>query len=282
MRVGGSNTPRLAVFVVAFLVLASTSTRASPPLAPAVSPVPVPDFRYRIEGFRVGRERVSHSEIVYRQGTFYQFYSDARGEVVVVETAPRLRLTLIDLKRKVQCQVLGVELDVHMADLRKRLARAIETRKHSNERAERVAAEMTRDLLDPRFQERFEPGSRKLHLENPVLTIDATGEAESDPARLVLIEKLLAALTEFASLRAPEDLPPFGLIETVQRLGRERRLRPREIKVVLRVAGPPQLFRWEHALVPQLTDREREAIRRVDGLRATATLIPFRAYEELN
>lgn len=240
----------------------------------------VEDFRYVVEIFEAGPERIAKSEIVCREGTFYQFFSRAREEVVVMEVSPSFRVTLIDLKRKVQCQVHAVELAAHLDRLRRGLASTVRKLEASEERGDRVSAEMIRDLAEPRFHERFDEEKRSLLLENASVTIEALGETEAARERLRLLRVVLENLATFASMREPDDVPPFAMRQTIQRFLGERNLLPREISMTVRLAGPPRKVRWVYQLVPTLTDREREAIRRVELLRATATFVSFRNYEE--
>jgi hypothetical protein len=55
----------------------------------------------------------------------------------------------------------------------------------------------------------------------------------------------------------------------------ERHLRPTDVSILYRLAGPPRKLRWTYKVVPELTDNEREAISRVDSLRATARFVRY-------
>lgn len=242
----------------------------------------VGSFRYTVEIFGVGPDRIGKSELVFHEGTFYQFFSGATDEVVVIEPPPKARITLIDLARKIQCQVVAVELDANVDRLRRSLMAKIDRLEESEERSDRLKAAMARDLASSRFPVDFDAETRTLTLRNDSVTVEATGESDSDPRRLSLVGDVLAMLRKFSSMREPDDLPPFAMLETLRGLTIDRRLRPKEISQSVRLAGPPRKVRWSYTLVPALTDREREAIRRVDGLRASASLVPFRTYERSN
>ena len=45
-------------------------------------------------------------------------------------------------------------------------------------------------------------------------------------------------------------------------------------------AGPPRKLRWTYRLVPALTDRERDAIAKVDRMRSAARFLPYDRYVE--
>jgi hypothetical protein len=59
-------------------------------------------------------------------------------------------------------------------------------------------------------------------------------------------------------------------------------LRPTEVSILYRLAGPPRKMRTTYLLVPSLTDRELEALARVDRLRRTAPSLSFTRYESRN
>ena len=93
------------------------------------------------------------------------------------------------------------------------------------------------------------------------------------------IGSCLTALARLGALRDPEGLPPFAQLEALRGLVTERHLRPVEITILYRLAGPPKRLRWTYQLVPELTDSEREAISRIEPLRASARYVRYRVYE---
>jgi len=245
--------------------------------APAADGPPA-DFKLVIHVFGVGKSPLASADLVVRKGVAYQFMTEAADEVMIIDPAQG-RMMLLDLGRKVQTEVTAVGLDNALARLHRRLTATVAAREKTGKRADRVEASMTRDLIDPKFTERFDPATNRLRLTNGSVEVDAVGEPEPDPARLIAIVNALAAVAKHDTLREPEALPPFARLAAFRALAAQRGLRPTEITLLFRLAGPPKKQRWTYRLVTSLTDREREAISRVDRLRETAAFVGHDAYE---
>jgi hypothetical protein len=142
-----------------------------------------------------------------------------------------------------------------------------------------VAAEISRNLIEPKLRESTGPDGRTFRLTNPNIEIDAAGEPEPDQVRLNLIVNSLAAIAKLGALRDEEGLPPFARLDAFRALSVAHRLRPTQIKMLFRFAGPPQILRWTYELVPSLTEREVEAISRVSQLHKVARFVPYDLYE---
>ena len=59
-----------------------------------------------------------------------------------------------------------------------------------------------------------------------------------DPARLALIAESLASLAKLESFRNPADAPPYARLDTLAALAGARKLRPVEMSILFRRAGP--------------------------------------------
>lgn len=249
---------------------ADAPTRAS---APA-------DFKLTIELFGPQKPAIARAELVFRNGLAYQFASDVPDEITIVDPG-RARIQLLDLKRRLLTEVGTRQLDAAMARTRAQALARIDAQARSGVKADRVSAAITRDLFDPRFQAAYVADSHRLRLTNPSIEIDATGAPESDPARLSAIHTGLTTMARLDALRDPDGVPPFTRLQTFDAIASEHRLRPTEVSVLYRLAGTPKRLRWTYQLVPRLTDRETEAITRVDRMRADARFLPFDRYEEV-
>jgi hypothetical protein len=86
-------------------------------------------------------------------------------------------------------------------------------------------------------------------------------------------------VAQLTALRDPKGIPPFTRIEALQRLVKDHRLRPTDVSFLYRLAGSPKRLRWKFRLVPELTDREREAIDRVERLMAVIPTVPLARFE---
>jgi hypothetical protein len=259
-------------FALALLFLCGASGQPGPS-------APVADFKLSIALYGVRKEPLASAEMVVRRGVGYQFVSDTREEVQIFDPGGS-RITLLDLKRKVETEIGWAQLDANLARQRRAVAAAIEQREASDRRADRLAATMSRHLIDPHFDARYDPSISRLVLTNPTVEVEADGEPDSDPARLALVERLLTATAKLGALRDPEGIPPFTRIEALERLAETHHLRPTSVSMLFRLNGPPQRLRWTFRLVPELTAREREAIARVDRLQVECRLVPYRRYEE--
>ncbi len=262
-------TRKIWAIVAGLAIAAVGQTRA--PTGPSASP----DFKVLVAAFALGAKPVSTEEIIARDGRIYQFRSES-VEVVVVDP-PRKLVELVDLGRKVQTEVTFDQLDGALAKLSERLRKVIADREATGKRADAIEAAMTRDLIDPRFRRAELPRAGRLRLANDSVEVDAAGEPEADPARLDLIALALDSVAKLGAFRTPDDLPPFGELEAIGAL-KGSKLRPLELSYLYRLAGPPRKFRRTYKLVPTLTDREREAIARVDRVRETAPLVRYERY----
>lgn len=247
--------------------------------APAARPAPSSEFKLVVTMFGAGKEPLATADLVARKGVAYQFITEAPAEVLVID--PRgSRLILLDLTRKVQTEVTSCRLDANLERLHRKLTAAVAAKEKSPSRADRVAASMTRDLIDPRFQETYDPRALRLRLKNPTVEVDAVGDREPDAERLMLTVNCLAAIMKLGALRDPDSLPPFTRLESLREIAAVHRLRPTEVSYLYRLAGPPRKLRWTYRLVPTLTEREGQALSRVDAIRRALPAVPYEHYEK--
>ena len=245
--------------------------------AGADGPSPVPaDFKIQVGSFSTRKEAVSTEDVLIREGRAYVFPSGSK-EVVIIEPA-RGQLELLDVGRRVQAEVAFRSLDESLAKIKVTLGEAIERLEKQGGRGNTVEAKMTRDLFETGLAIEHEPNSHRVRLINPAVEVIADGEPEPDAARLALVAVTLKAIAKLGAFRTPDDLPPFVELEAIEALTGGRRLRPTELSYLYRLAGPPRKFRRTYRLVPGLTDRDVEAIGRVDKLRAVVPSVRYERY----
>jgi hypothetical protein len=261
---------RMGVVLVGLACLGSPAGAQGPP------PAGTPDFKILVANFGVAREPIFTEELVAISGRVYQFASITR-EVVVIEPV-RAQVGLLDIERKLQSEISFSELEGGLSRVRATLWREAERREKTGKRADAIEAQMTRDLAEPRFAATFEPQARRVRLTNPTIEVVGDGEPDPDAARLALVGQSLATVAKLGAFRTPNDLPPFAELDGVAALVVERKLRPTELTYLYRLAGPPRKFRRTYRLAPGLTDRDREAIRRVDRLREAAPVVRYEKY----
>lgn len=274
-------TRGIGVAAAAVAVVAGLAVAADGPTKPASATAPaVPrDFKLNIEMFGVRKAPVETAQVVVRRGVAYQFLSDLPEEVVVVDPANAL-VVLIDLQRRIQAEVSSRRLDANLGRMHRRLADRVDRLLKTGTRADRILGSIYRDLVDPEFKTSGDAASGKFRLANETVEVDATGEPEPDAARLAAIANALAAVAKLGALRDPDGLPPFTRLDALRQVAAVHRLRPTELNFLYRIPGPPQRLRWTYRLVPELTDREVEALSRIEHLRATARVVPYELYEE--
>jgi hypothetical protein len=257
----------------------TAQAQKGPEAAAAPASVPAPaDFKLSIAFYGVGKEPITTAELVVRNGTAYLFASESPEEIVICDPAAS-RLEFLDLDRRIQAEVMLKVLEEKQAVLRRAIANVIKRREEEGGRANRLEAEMSRDLIEPNLAAAFEPAARHLRLTNPRVTVDATGEPEPDAARLALIDAVLTALIRLESVRDPKAIPPFIRLDALHALTAGHHLRPAELTFLYRLAGPPRKHRWTYRLVETLTAREIEALNRVIRLRERTPYVPFDRYE---
>jgi hypothetical protein len=257
-------------FLIGLAVLATPATAQGPPAEVAA------DFKILVAAYGLAKEPISTEEMVAIAGRVYQFVSNSH-EIVIIEPI-RSRVDLLDLDRKLQSEVTFGQLEEGIARIKGTLAEAIDRREKTAKRADRVEAQMTRDLAEPRLAVSSDPGSRRVRLTNPSVEVVADGEPEPDASRLALMGVAMTSVAKLGAFRTPNDLPPFIELETIAALTGERKLRPTELSYLYRLTGPPKKFRRTYRLVPALTDRDREAIRRIDQVRESAPTVRFEKY----
>jgi hypothetical protein len=271
-RPGRETTMRLAVGIMLALgAVASRSVAADPAPTPA-------DFKLVLARFDAGPNPVDRAEMLVHGGRAYQWSPEAT-EILVVDPV-QSRCELLDLRRKTMTRVAFRSLDAYTAALHKVIAAKAKKLVDQGGKANEIAAQMSRDLIEPRFSASFDPKADRLHLTNASVTIDALGVADPDAARLALIALSQAALIKLSALREPEAIPPFNRLVTLATLTSKYKLRPVEMTFLYRLAGPPLKARWTFRLVESLTPNELKAIQRLDGFREKAKLLPYNEYED--
>jgi hypothetical protein len=267
----------LATAAAALPLLAADQPKSpTPPPGPLL--LPPADFKLVIQLFGIRTAPIATAELVVRKGVAYQFLTEAPEEVMIIDPSP-LRVVLLDIERKVQTELTSKTLDAEIGRIHQRISATIEKRERTGTRADKVAAAMSRDLIEPRFKESFNPATNRLKLTNGSVDVEAVGEPEPDQARLNAIVNCLAAIAKIGAVRDPENLPPFTRLDALRALAAEHRLRPTEMVFLYRLAGPPRKLRWTYRLVPELTDREREALSRVDKMRTDTPFVRYALYE---
>ncbi len=254
--------------IVALLAMASVHGD-EPPVLPA-------DFKIQVGEFALQKEPVSTEEIVIRQGRAYIFPSDSK-EVVIIEPA-RKRLELLDVGRKLQSEISFRTLDESLDKVKKSLREAADDREKRGGRGNVLEAKMTRDLFETKLAIAEEPKTHRVRLTNPVVEVVADGEPEPDAPRLAMVAVTLESIAKLGAFKVPNDLPPFVELEAIAALTGARKLRPTELTYLYRLNGPPRKFHRTYRMVPTLTDREVEAIARVDRLREVAPSLRYGQY----
>ena len=253
------------------LAIVAAGADDPPPVVPA-------DFKILIGEFSLKKEPISTAEVVVRRGRAYVFPSDSK-EVLRIDPVGK-RIDLVDIGRKVQAEVTFVELDQSLEKMKKVLASAAEAREKVGGRGPLLEAKMTRDLFQTRLDvvESAGPDGPRIRLTNPAVEVIADGEAEPDSSRLALTAVILSNIARLGAFRVPNDLPPFAELEAIAALTGDRKLRPTRLSYLYRLTGPPRKFHRTYRLVPTLTDREVEAIARVDRLRERIPSLRYERY----
>jgi hypothetical protein len=261
---------------VAVVLLVAAADQPAKPVSQADKPA---DFKLVIELFGVRKEAIAKADLVVHEGVGYQFLAELPEEVIIIEPRPN-PVILLDVERHIQTGLDSARLDAHLAQLHKRVSETIERREKAGTRAARVAADISRDLIDPHFTESYDSATRRMRLSNASVDVAASAEPEPDRARLNVIFNCLGAIAKIGSYRDPSDLPPFTRLDALRALAAHPELRPSEISFIYRLAGPPRKLRWTYQLVPSLTDREIKALGLIEKMRRAAALVPYERYEK--
>jgi hypothetical protein len=261
---------RVRILLVGLALLATPASAQGPPAEVAA------DFKIMVAAYGLAKEPIYTEEMVAISGRVYQFVSHS-PEIVVIEPI-RSRVDLLDLDRKLQSELTFSQLDEGLARVKGTLAEEVDRREKTGKRADLVEARMTRDLAEPRLAVSSDPGSRRVRLTNASVEVVADGEPEPDASRLALIGVAMGSVAKLGAYRTPNDLPPFIELDAIAALTGDRKLRPTELSYLYRLAGPPKKFRRTYRLIPTLTDRDREAIRRIDRLRESAPSVRYEKY----
>ncbi len=260
---------KITTILVALSLVVVTPTHADGP-----APVPA-DFKLRIASYGLDPKPVYTEEVVIRAGKIYVFPSNVK-EVTVIDPA-RSTLDIVDVGRRCQCEVTFATLDQAMVKIGRSLVEAAEKLEKQGGKARIVEAKMARDLFETKPEVTFDLERKRLLIKTPVADIDAIGEPETDLARLALIDSAIVNIARLGAYRSPDDLPPFLELRTLAEMTGARKLRPTSITYLYRLAGPPQKMRRTYQVVPTLTDREIEAIQRINKLRE---VVPSLRYDQ--
>ena len=260
---------KAGTILASLLAVLTTAGADGPPTGPA-------DFRLQVASYGLQKDPVYTEEIVVREGRAYVFPSNSK-EVTIIEPA-RGRLEILDVGRRIQAEVSFQSLDEALVKLKASLREAAEKLEKQGGRANEIEAKMARDLFEPKLATTRSSNSKRLRLANAAIEVDADGEPEPDAPRLAFVAVVLGSIAKLGAYRTPDDLPPFAELETIAAVTGDRRQRPTELAYLYRLAGPPRRFRRTYRLIPTLTDREVEAIARVDRLREAAPHVRYERY----
>jgi hypothetical protein len=268
---------RISILLVLVLGWGLLAPRAvAQPLAP---PKPTASgFKIQVTHYLAGPEPVGRAEFVAHKGRVYMFASETPEEVVIYDPEGG-RIHLLDMVRRVTGELPTKKLDDSQAALRKAIGVAIGRREAEGGRANRVAAQMSRDLLDPHFESTFDATLGKLHMANDTAVLDALGMPDALPARLALVADILGVAWKLSALRDPAAIPPFAKLEALRVLTRERNLRLTELSALYHLAGKPVRLRSTYLLTPTLAESETKALDRVESMRGDAKPLSFDRYE---
>ena len=273
--------------MIAVLLLAIPA--CSEPIKPASAPPPEPvsparpvnpaEFKYAFR-YRDLQESASLSgEWFFRDGRAYRFVQGA-DEVLVLDSKPKM-VRFLDLRRKVTAELPFAIVEKSIEQYRADLREGIEASEAENTRGGRVEAAMDRDLLDPRFKVESVSEGSGFRLTNPTVEVDATGEPDTIEGRIGRIGEAFAIGVKLQALRFPEALPPFAQLDSLDILIASKKLRPVSLSYLFRLTGPPEKYEWTYTLTSALTERDWEALKRIDATFLTARSIRFDRYERL-
>jgi hypothetical protein len=274
--------PRTVLTLALGIATIGTAAQAqnAPATAPAPAPAPAPaDFKLSVAFFGVEKEPITTAELVVHKGVAYYFASESPKEIVTCDPVAA-RLEFLDVGRKVQAEITFAQLQHKQAVLHKAIDNQVRKREEEGGRGNRIAAEMSRALIDPALTETYDAATHHLRMANSLVTVDATGEPEPDAARLAILGATLTALVQLESARDLKAIPPFTRLDVLHALAVGHRLRPTELSFLYRLTGPPRKHRWTYHLVETLTARELEALNRVARLREHTPYVPFERYEK--
>lgn len=235
------------------------------------------DFKLVIVLYGVKKEPINRTELLFRKGRVFLVASDS-AEVLVFNPKTD-HVELLDLKRMVHTDLTLERLERGQTRLRSAINSAIEKKEKAGGKGNQVAADMSRNLIDPKFEESFDAASGRLRLKNPSVEIDMTGSEESDRPRLEMVSTSLAILAKLGSLRDPEAIPSFTRLEALKTMISTHHLLPTEMTVIYRLAGPPKKYRWTYALEPQLSEEELGGLSKISAVLERSKALRFDHYE---
>ncbi len=265
------------------VVACSGCTRTEPAAVPVqISPArPVNPAQYKLAYKYTDVKELSSlsGEYFFREDRVYHFL-DASDEVMIIEPAQKM-VRFLDLRRKVATELSFARIDAAIENYGNDLRAGIKANQQQNTRAGRIEAAMEADLLEPHWSVEGDDRLHRIRLFNETIEVDATGIPEPDEARLARVGEALSINIKLTTLRFPDAIAPFAHLDTLSVLARDRKLMPSEISFLFRLAGPPEKYLWSYGFGPTLTDREWEALRRVDALLIRTKTLTFDRYERL-
>jgi hypothetical protein len=265
---------RSALFrAVVFLILCRTSSfaQSKKPAIPA-------DFRVNVELKETTSDQGVSAEWLVYKGRVLEII-DGRLELILIDPIAR-RVELLDLDRKRIARISFDRLDAELAAYKARLQRTVDKLSTSSERADKLNAAKTADLLNPNGTLSYDAKNHTLRRTGKTSEVVATGTPDGDAARLELIRLSMGYLVKLDTYRAPEKLPPFVQLQVVDALIQQHHLRPTEMSLLFRLNGPPIRFRWTHAMTPSLTAKDVELWTKLDRFLKTAHVMDLDTYEQ--
>ncbi|WP_422930355.1 hypothetical protein [Singulisphaera sp. PoT] len=244
---------------------------------PKASQAPA-DFKLTMSFFGAGGKAVATEEIVIRKRLAYHFVSGESLEVIVLDPAQE-RLEILDLDRRLLTRITFRRLEIFQQELLKTIQATNSRRLKQGGRNNALLAGMSHDLVEPKFETSYDEATHHLRLMNPTIEVEARGEPEADHARNVYIVNALSIMAKLDSFRDPASLPASSKLTALNAIA-DRKLRPTEMSFLYRLAGPPRRIRWTYKLETQLSERETEALARIEAMKLKFRPVAFEEFEK--
>jgi hypothetical protein len=265
-------------FAIAHAVVLLLTLRGTLSLGQAEKPAIPADFRVSVALKEATTDQGISAEWLAYKGRVLEII-DGRHELILIDPIAR-RVELLDLNRKRIARISFDRLDAELAAHKARLQRTVDKLATSSERADKIKAAKTADLLNPAGSLTYDVKSHTLRRTGKTSEVVATGAPDGDSGRLEMIRLSLAYLVKLDTYRAPEKLPPFVQLHAINALIQDHHVRPTEISLLFRLNGPPIRFRWTHVMTPSLTAKDVELWTKLDNFLKTANVMDFDAYEQ--
>ncbi len=245
---------------------------------PAAAVADVNQFKIEITYHDLNESESITSTLVFRQDRVFEIVKGST-EFTIIDLADG-KVHLVGVQKNANCELTQAQVDAgydKYINERRRDAAELLAKGNTNEQAS-AKSEML--YLSPALkQEPNDAPPARVRMRSEGVDVSFTGNA--DATRLERVYRSLVTLLKLPASRDGEWISPQAHLDAFKVMKEKYSLIPTELVFLFKFREGPAKYRWTYKLTPNLTDRELEAVRRVEAFLASTKTVPHQRYERI-